>query len=92
MYHVSTQGIDERMINVHYYYYLKQISDWAHHHIKRSDPYVSILKRLRLRAFLVSDSQWHFTTSTNSHKKHTALYAILTQLHTLCVWRSGEVL
>ena len=21
MYHVSTQGIDERMINVHYYYY-----------------------------------------------------------------------
>ena len=22
MYHVSTQGVDERMINVHYYYYL----------------------------------------------------------------------
>ena len=22
MYHVSSQGIDERMINVHYYYYL----------------------------------------------------------------------
>ena len=22
MYHVSTQGIDERMINVHYYYYI----------------------------------------------------------------------
>ena len=22
MYHVSAQGIDERMINVHYYYYL----------------------------------------------------------------------
>ena len=21
MYHVSTQGVDERMINVHYYYY-----------------------------------------------------------------------
>ena len=21
MYHVNTQGIDERMINVHYYYY-----------------------------------------------------------------------
>ena len=23
MYHVSAQGIDERMINVHYYYYLR---------------------------------------------------------------------
>ena len=22
MYHVSSQGVDERMINVHYYYYL----------------------------------------------------------------------
>ena len=22
MYHVSAQGIDERMINVHYYYYI----------------------------------------------------------------------
>ena len=22
MYHVSAQGVDERMINVHYYYYL----------------------------------------------------------------------
>ena len=21
MYHVSTQGVDERMVNVHYYYY-----------------------------------------------------------------------
>ena len=24
MYHVSAQGVDERMINVHYYYYLRQ--------------------------------------------------------------------
>ena len=24
MYHVSTQGVDERMINVHYYYYYSQ--------------------------------------------------------------------
>ena len=23
MYHVSAQGVDERMINVHYYYYIK---------------------------------------------------------------------
>ena len=23
MYHVSAQGVDERMINVHYYYYSK---------------------------------------------------------------------
>ena len=23
MYHVSVQGVDERMINVHYYYYIK---------------------------------------------------------------------
>ena len=26
MYHVSAQGVDERMINVHYYYY------YHHHH------------------------------------------------------------
>ena len=25
MYHVSTQGVDERMINVHYYYYYYRI-------------------------------------------------------------------
>ena len=24
MYHVSAQGIDERMINVHYYYYYRE--------------------------------------------------------------------
>ena len=24
MYHVSAQGVDERMINVHYYYYCRQ--------------------------------------------------------------------
>ena len=26
MYHVSAQGVDERMINVHYYYYIKAIN------------------------------------------------------------------
>ena len=26
MYHVSGQGVDERMINVHYYYYSVEIS------------------------------------------------------------------
>ena len=26
MYHVSAQGVDERMINIHYYYYLKRVS------------------------------------------------------------------
>ena len=26
MYHVSTQGVDERMINVHYYYYSMMLS------------------------------------------------------------------
>ena len=26
MYHVSAQGVDERMINVHYYYYNKYSS------------------------------------------------------------------
>ena len=25
MYHVSAQGVDERMINVHYYYYYKPV-------------------------------------------------------------------
>ena len=24
MYHVSAQGVDERMINIHYYYYLEE--------------------------------------------------------------------
>ena len=27
MYHVNAQGIDERMINVHYYYYNELLSD-----------------------------------------------------------------
>ena len=27
MYHVSAQGVDERMINVHYYYYRRQADD-----------------------------------------------------------------
>ena len=27
MYHVSAQGIDERMINVHYYYYFLLFSE-----------------------------------------------------------------
>ena len=41
MYHVSAQGVDERMINVHYYYYyvniiviyvfLTQVSRWKQH-------------------------------------------------------------
>ena len=26
MYHVNTQGVDERMINVHYYYYRRAVS------------------------------------------------------------------
>ena len=26
MYHVSTQGVDERMINVHYYYYYNPVA------------------------------------------------------------------
>ena len=29
MYHVSAQGVDERMINVHYYYYLHNMSTEA---------------------------------------------------------------
>ena len=27
MYHVSAQGVDERMINVHYYYYYRMLFD-----------------------------------------------------------------
>ena len=27
MYHVSAQGVDERMINVHYYYYYDRYTD-----------------------------------------------------------------
>ena len=32
MYHVSAQGVDERMINVHYYYYCRiylELEDFA---------------------------------------------------------------
>ena len=29
MYHVSAQGVDERMINVHYYYYWNDGLDYA---------------------------------------------------------------
>ena len=42
MYHVSSQGVDERMINVHYYYYLislmrrKVTDDLLHSAILRS--------------------------------------------------------
>ena len=44
MYHVSAQGVDERMINVHYYYYAHQVSDWveitANHLIQSPHPYI----------------------------------------------------
>ena len=29
MYHVSAQGVDERMINVHYYYFVTRLYDCA---------------------------------------------------------------
>ena len=29
MYHVSAQGVDERMINVHYYYYYYCVRGWV---------------------------------------------------------------
>ena len=32
MYHVSAQGVDERMINVHYYYCYYYYYDHHHHH------------------------------------------------------------
>ena len=28
MYHVSTRGVDERMINVHYYYYYYEVNEY----------------------------------------------------------------
>ena len=30
MYHVSAQGVDERMINVHYYYYYNNLKHSSH--------------------------------------------------------------
>ena len=30
MYHVNAQGVDERMINVHYYYYCQSDEHWNH--------------------------------------------------------------
>ena len=32
MYDVSAQGVDERMINVHYYYYIKLLQFSSHGH------------------------------------------------------------
>ena len=34
MYHVSAQGIDERMINVHYYYYVLIVPNENYHNTK----------------------------------------------------------
>ena len=34
MYHVSAQGVDERMINVHYYYYYERYSHGPDHCMK----------------------------------------------------------
>ena len=36
MYHVSAQGVDERMINVHYYYYHERLSLDGHSRVQRS--------------------------------------------------------
>ena len=36
MYHVSAQGVDERMINVQYYYYKSPVKENKHHY-KTSD-------------------------------------------------------
>ena len=30
MYHVSAEGVDERMINVHYYYYIQTVQNHVH--------------------------------------------------------------
>ena len=38
MYHVSTQGVDERMINVYYYYYYRRMQNDHCTHVK--DPVV----------------------------------------------------
>ena len=29
---LSAQGVDERMINVHYYYYNVELCEWLHNH------------------------------------------------------------
>ena len=34
MYHVSAQGVDERMINVHYYYNIIMVDDFAYQGFK----------------------------------------------------------
>ena len=38
MYHVSAQGVDERMINVHYYYYYIRMCTHAHTHTHTHTP------------------------------------------------------
>ena len=35
MYHVTTQGVDERMINEHYYYHCRQECTWSDLHTKQ---------------------------------------------------------
>ena len=48
MYHVSAQGVDERMINVHYYYYY----------------YYSLSKQLDEYPKDKSGCKWHVLTKT----------------------------
>ena len=60
MYHVSTQGVDERMINAHYYYY----------YLIREIKYVACekayLKRKVLSWVLNSDRVWRFHRQAGS--------------------------
>ena len=49
MYHVSAQGVDERMINVHYYYYDvagKTSLDKVQQHFKLKNSAVSLYQHL----------------------------------------------
>ena len=43
MYHVSAQGVDERTINVLYYYLSSPIGDWSHHHTASTSRHQRVL-------------------------------------------------
>ena len=76
MYHVSAQGVDERMINVHYYYYESRfnVSLIMRDKVTRQRPQTTIFeekgqpKRIRTEVpLLTSLTPYRLTSSLTNH-------------------------
>ena len=62
MYHVSAQGVDERMINVHYYYYYP----WSFRHWSR-DVTVDWASNTKLLTYLLVEGSSLVSTTYSGH-------------------------